>query len=226
MALAASLVILAGGEGRRIGRPKALVPVAGMTLVEWVACRLTPTCRHLLVCARRPEQLPASLRAHFVADRYPDAGPLAGIAAGLAASPYDLVVVVACDMPRVTPTLVRRLARAAVGVEAAVPRIEGRPEPTCAAYRRSAGAAIEMALRHGHHRVAEVLSMLTVRWLEVEDPALFTNLNTPDDLLAFEEWLHAKGGSRPRSSAGGTLGRRRSDGFGYGPVPAETDGSP
>ncbi|HZU18915.1 MAG TPA: molybdenum cofactor guanylyltransferase [Candidatus Dormibacteraeota bacterium] len=185
MALAASLVILAGGEGRRMGRPKALLPVGGTTLVQWMARRLAPTCRHLLISARDPGQLPPGLRAHLVLDRHLGAGPLAGIAAALAASPYDLVVVVACDLPGVTPDLVRRLAVAAAGVDAAVPVVGGRPQPTCAAYRRSAAAAIEAALSRGQRRATEVLSALVVRWLEMEDPGPFTNLNTPEDLAAF-----------------------------------------
>ncbi len=215
MALAASLVILAGGEGRRMGRPKALLPVGGTTLVEWMVRRLAPTCRHLLISARGPEQLPPGLRPHLVVDRHPGAGPLAGIAAALAASPHDLVVVVACDMPRVTPALVRRLAAATAGVDAAVPRIGGRPEPACAAYRRSAAATIDEALRQGRHRVAEVLSALAVRWLEAEDPALFTNLNTPDDLAAFEGWWRAPRPRRPRPpSAGAERGREMESGAG------------
>jgi len=204
--LAASLVILAGGESRRMGCPKAFLPVEGTTLVEWMARRLAPTCCHLLVAARRPEQLPPALRPHLVIDHYPGAGPLAGIAAGLAASPHDLVVVVACDMPRVTPALLRRLAGAAAGVEAVVPRVAGRPEPACAAYRRSALAVIEERLRGGCYLAAEALSALTVRWLETEDPTLFTNLNTPDDLAAFAGWLRVSRGPRPRLAGGGREG--------------------
>lgn len=190
MVLEATLVLLAGGDSRRMGRPKALLPVGGTTLVEWVAARLAPDFAHLLVAARAPEQLPPGLRPHLVRDLHAGAGPLAGVEAALAAAPdhHDVVVAVACDMPAVTPDLARRLAAAALelaALDAAVPRVRGRPEPACAAYRRSAAGPIAAALRDGRRRAADALQELRVRWLDDEDPALFANLNTPEDYERF-----------------------------------------
>jgi molybdopterin-guanine dinucleotide biosynthesis protein A len=182
----ATLVVLAGGDSRRMGRPKALLPVGGVTLVEWVVARLAPGFAHLLVAAREPDQLPMALRSHLVRDLHAGAGPLAGVEAALAASPHDIVVAVACDMPAVTPDLVRRLAAEAGGpYDAAVPRVGGRPEPACAAYRQSTAGPIAAALREGRLRAAGALDDLRVRWLDGEDPALFANLNTPEDYRRF-----------------------------------------
>lgn len=187
--LPATLLVLAGGESRRMGRSKALLPVNGTTLVEWIAGRLSPHFAHLLVAARDETQLPPSLRPHLVRDLHLGAGPLAGVEAGLAASPHDTVVAVACDMPRVTPELARRLAAAAEGVDAAVPRVGGRPEPACAAYRSSCGGAIAAALAEGRQRATDALAELRVRWLDGEDPELFRNLNTPGDYRRFLDAL-------------------------------------
>lgn len=177
-------MLLAGGDSRRMGRPKALLPVADATLIEWVAARLAPSFAHLLVAARVAEQVPPALRPRLVRDLHVGAGPLAGVEAALAASPHDLVVAVACDMPAVTSDLTRRLAEAA-SRDAAVPRIDGRPEPACAAYRQSAAGPIAAALREGRYRAADVLADLDVNWLDREDPALFANLNTPEDYERF-----------------------------------------
>jgi molybdenum cofactor guanylyltransferase len=181
MALEATLLLLAGGQSRRMGRPKALLPVDGTTLIEWVAARLAPEFDHLLVAARDPVAVPPGLRPHVVGDLHPGAGPLAGIESGLAASPYDVVVAVACDMPAVTPALLRRLAAEVTGHAAAVPRVDGRPEPTCAAYHRAAAAAISAALDRGLNRASDVLAGLDVRWLDGEDASQFVNVNTPDE---------------------------------------------
>jgi molybdopterin-guanine dinucleotide biosynthesis protein A len=173
-----------------MGRPKALLPVGDTTLVEWLVARLAPAFEHLLVAARDPEQLPAGLRPRLVRDLHLGAGPLAGVEAGLAASPHDTLVAVACDMPRVTAGLARRLVAAAETepwLDAAVPRLEGRPEPACAAYRRSAAGPLAAALAQGRRRAADALADLSVRWLDGEDPALFTNLNTPADYRDFLE---------------------------------------
>ncbi|HXM58190.1 MAG TPA: molybdenum cofactor guanylyltransferase [Candidatus Dormibacteraeota bacterium] len=184
----ATLVLLAGGDSRRMGRPKALLPVGDATLVEWLAARLAPAFSHLLVAARSADQLPPALRRHLVRDLHVGAGPLAGVEAALAASPHDLVVAVACDMPAVTVELAERLADAATAgptYDAAVPRIDGRPEPACAAYRRSAAGPIAAALREGRYKAAHALAELHVNWLDDEDPGLFTNLNTPADYERF-----------------------------------------
>jgi len=185
--LQATLVVLAGGESRRMGSPKALLPVGTTTLVEWLTARLAPEFAHLVVAARDPAGVPAGLRAHAVWDLHAGGGPLAGVEAGLAASPHDTVVVVACDMPAVTVRLVRRLALAAgePDRDAAVPRVGGRPEPACAAYRRSAAGPIAAALGAGRRRASDALAGLRVHWLDDEDPALFANLNTPEDYRRF-----------------------------------------
>lgn len=186
--LTATLLILAGGESRRMGRPKALLPVGDTTLIEWVTARLAPTFDHLLVAGRDQTHLPCGLYRYLVPDIHPGAGPLAGVEAGLAATPHDTVLAIACDMPEVTPALARRLvAAAAGGVDAVVPRVRGEPQPACAAYRRSAARPIANALSAGRYRAADVLSELKVAWLEDEDPLLFANINTPEDYRAFLE---------------------------------------
>jgi molybdopterin-guanine dinucleotide biosynthesis protein A len=168
-----------------MGRSKALLEVEGTTLIEWLAERLAPGFQELRVAAREESQLPAGLRPRLVADAHPGKGPLGGIEAGLAVARYPTVVVVACDMPYVTPELTGRLVDAAQGHDAAVPRFGERVEPACAAYQRSAAAPITAALEAGDLRLADALAGLRVAWLDGEDPALFTNLNTPEDYRAF-----------------------------------------
>ena len=192
MSEAATLLLLAGGESRRMGRPKALLPVAGTTLIEWMASRLAPAFEELLVAAPDSRQLPAGLREHLVCDLHPGAGPLAGIESGLMATRHEVLVAVACDMPAVEAELVRRLLAASAGHDAAVPRVGGRPEPTCAAYRRSAAGWITGQLDAGRWRVADALEGLHVRWLEGEPAGLFADLDTPEDYARFLDALRKK----------------------------------
>jgi molybdopterin-guanine dinucleotide biosynthesis protein A len=189
---AATLLLLAGGESRRMGRPKALLPVGEATLIEWMAARLGLEFEHLLISARDERQLPASLRPHLVRDLRPGAGPLAGIESGLRATPHDVLVAVACDMPGVGVELTQRLVAASEGHDAAVPRLRGRPEPTCAAYRRSAAAPISALLDAGGRQAAAALQALDVRWLDHEPAAQFANLNTPEDCAGFFDALRKK----------------------------------
>lgn len=190
MAHAASLLVLAGGESRRMGRAKALLPVAGATLIEYVAGRLRPVSSELLVSAPPGFRIPASLAgARHVVDRHPGAGPLAGIDAGLAAATAPAVLALACDMPYVTAASASIVLAALAGHAAAVPLVAGRAEPLFAAYARSAAPAIEAALGAGRYRARDVLRELDVAWVTGLDPLELRSLNTPRDYDAFLDAL-------------------------------------
>jgi len=182
--LEATLLVLAGGEGRRMGRPKALLAVGDTTLVGWQVDRLGPHFAEVVVAAADPAFVPAGAR--FARDRHgPRMGPLAGIEAGLSAAEHDAVFTFACDMPRVDAALAERLVSRSEGFDAAVPRLNGRPEPVCACYRRSALPIVSRQLDALHLKAAEVLEQLRVAWLEELDATLFWNINTQEDYQVF-----------------------------------------
>ena len=189
--LQASLLLLAGGDSRRMGRPKALLPVDGRTLVEHVAARLENEFAEFLVSANEDIPMPPALaaRARVVHDLHLNAGPLAGIEAGLAAAGQPVLVAVACDMPFVTPDLVRRLVAACGGRDAAVPVAGGRAEPACAAYSRSTAGQIAAALAQGRRRARDVLEELDVAWMLDVDPEELRSINSPADYRAFLDAL-------------------------------------
>jgi molybdopterin-guanine dinucleotide biosynthesis protein A len=182
--LEATLVILAGGAGTRMGRPKAELPVAGTTLLAWQVERLRPAFAEVVVAGSDPALVPAGAR--FARDGHgPLMGPLAGIEAGLVAASHDAAIVFACDMPRVDVDLAQRLLALSEGFDAAVPRVGGRPEPVCACYRRSALPVISRELDAARLKAGDALKKLRVAWLEDLDPALLWNLNTQEDYQVF-----------------------------------------
>jgi len=181
----ASLLVLAGGVSRRMGRPKAWLKVGDTSLLRYVVDRLAPTFSEVMVSFAEPEQLEEPVPYRIVFDRKRSAGPLAGIEAGLEAAHNDVLFAVACDMPYVTEEIARIAIAAARRCDAAIPRIDGRAEPVCGAYKRSALAVVARALDAGRLRTADVANELDVTWLEGLDPQLFRSLNTPQDLDRF-----------------------------------------
>jgi molybdopterin-guanine dinucleotide biosynthesis protein A len=180
----ASLLLLAGGASRRMDSPKALLPVAGTTLVGWQVDRLGSHFAEVIVAAADPAFVPAGAR--WARDTHgPLMGPLAGIEAGLFNAGHDAVFTLACDMPHVDVALAERLVALSEGFDAAVPRLEGGPEPVCACYRRSALPTIARELDLVHLKAADALTKLRVAWLEGPDSALFWNINTPEDYQVF-----------------------------------------
>jgi molybdopterin-guanine dinucleotide biosynthesis protein A len=181
----ASLLLLAGGMSNRMGRPKAWLEVGDTNLLRWMADRLGPAFSEVMVSFAEPEQMEQLVPYRLVFDRKRSAGPLAGLEAGLSATRSEVTFALACDMPYVTREFAEMAVAAAHGCDAAVPRIDGRAEPVCAAYRRSALPAIAAALDSGRLTAGGVLDQLEVTWLEDLDPDLFRSLNTPGDYERF-----------------------------------------
>lgn len=185
----ASLLVLAGGGSRRMGRPKAWLEVGDTYLLRYVADRLAPAFSEVMISFTEPEQLVEPLPYRIVFDRKRSAGPLAGLEAGLLAARNEVMFAVACDMPYVTHDFAQMAIVAARRSDAAIPRVDGRPEPVCGAYRRSALPAISEALDAGRLKTADAIAGLDVTWLEDLDRALFRSLNTPEDLERFHAEL-------------------------------------
>jgi molybdenum cofactor guanylyltransferase len=185
----ATLLVLAGGDSHRMGRTKAWLEVGETTLLRWVVDRLAPAFSEVVVSFAQPEQVHEHLPYRLVFDRKPSAGPLAGLEAGLGAAGNDVTFAVACDMPYVTREIAEMAVAASAGCDAAIPRIGGRPEPTCAAYRRSALARITAALDSGLYKASDLAEQLDVTWLEGLDAHLFRSLNGPDDYERFRHEL-------------------------------------
>ena len=185
----ASLLVLAGGTSRRMGRPKAWLEVGDTILLRHVVQNLAPAFKEVLVSFAEPEQLEHPVPYRIVFDRKFSAGPLAGLESGLLAARNEVTFVVACDMPYVTQEVAHMAIAAARRCDAALPRIDGRPEPLCGAYRRTALPFITEALNTGRLKAADITSQLDVTWLEGLDPQLFRSLNTPQDLERFHAEL-------------------------------------
>jgi len=183
----ASLIILVGGESRRMGRAKPLLPTPSGTLIDHIARRLRGIFSETIVVGR--SRIPVPLGARFVSDRYPARSPLVGIEAGLTAAACDLCFVIACDMPFGEPALVRYLLWCADRVDAVVPVVGGYDEPLFTVYRKGALPVIRAAIEGGALKVSAIYPKLRVRRIEEGklrkfDPTLssFINLNTPREL--------------------------------------------
>jgi len=181
----ASLLVLAGGDSRRMGRPKAWIEVGDTYLLRYTADRLASEFSEVLVAMAEPEQLEQPVPYRVVFDRKRSSGPLAGIESGLTAARHDVVFVIACDMPYVRTETALMAVAAARNCDAAIPRIDGRREPVCGAYRSSALTVIRAELDSGRLSAAGVADQLDVTWLEHLDPEQFRSLNTPADLEQF-----------------------------------------
>ncbi len=107
-----TVVIQAGGESRRMGQDKALLPFLGKPLIQRVIERVASLADELLVTTNRPEAY-QFLDLPLFPDVIPGRGALGGLYTALSAASQPLVAVVACDMPFASPALLMGRARPA-----------------------------------------------------------------------------------------------------------------
>lgn len=180
-------LVLAGGRSRRMGRDKALLEVAGDTLIVRVGGVLEEICGRVLVASGEADRYDVGWEQ--VADAPPGTGPLAGILAGLEAADSPLVAVVAVDMPQADARVLRLLADRWMGEAAVVPLVDERIQPLHGVYATDAAPAFRRLVEAGKRSVVPALSELGARvvgeevWGEVDPEGRFArNVNRPEDL--------------------------------------------
>jgi molybdopterin-guanine dinucleotide biosynthesis protein A len=181
-------IVIAGGRSRRMGRPKAALPLGGTSMLEYVGARLAPLVHELVIVAAAEQEVstPSMTAARVVRDRLRDEGPLPALALGLGAITTPWAIVLGCDTPFVRRAVLRLLfeERGAAGV---VPRWDGRLEPLVACYHRDLGPRVEGLVAGGERRMQAVAELAGVRIVEADriaplDPAgwSFRSVNTPE----------------------------------------------
>lgn len=180
-------VLLAGGEGRRMGGvDKGLVTFDGRPLAAHVLDRLAHQVDEVLINANR--NLPAwqAFGYPVFSDDIPGhAGPLAGLHAALSRAAHALVVTVPCDAPFFPHDLVSRLAGALRQADAdvALARAQDQLHPVFCLCRREHLAHLDGYIAAGGRRVSGWYESLRAVEVSFDDQAVaFLNLNTREEL--------------------------------------------
>ena len=194
-----SAAALAGGQSRRMGTDKALLPLVagGQPMLGVVLERLSAVAEDVLVVANDQARY-AALGARVVPDLLRDVGALGGIQAAIASSAHEHCLVVACDMPFLSLPLLQRMANEPRDYDVLVPLIPGESrqrgdglvfQTLHAIYSKRCLPFIEKRIEEGNKQVVGFFGDVRIRSLDVAeimrwDPDLrsFFNANTPEAL--------------------------------------------
>jgi molybdenum cofactor guanylyltransferase len=201
-----SAAALAGGQSRRMGTDKALLPfvAGGEPMLAVVLKRLSAVADDVLVVANDREKY-AAFGARVVPDLRPDVGALGGIQAAIASSEHDYCLVVACDMPFLSLPLLRRMADEPRDYDVLVPLIPGESRQRSdglvfqtlhAIYSKECLPYIEKRIMEGKKQVVAFFEDVRVRTLDVAEITRwdanlqsFFNANTPEALRTAAQLL-------------------------------------
>lgn len=193
--IACSGAVLAGGESRRFGQDKAHAILAGKPLVSYVVETLQALFEDVLIVTNEPVSY-----EHFdvtvVSDIVRGAGSLGGLLTALVHAKAERCFVVACDMPFLNPTLIRRMLGRCKGMDVVVPSVQGDLQPLHAIYSKRCIGHIQERIAEGEFRIydfyPEVLTFhLEERVCREVDPESrsFANINTQEDLARALRWI-------------------------------------
>ena len=189
--LSISGVILAGGQGRRMGTvDKGLRELRGKAMVAWVVERFAPQVDEVLINANQNLEVYARFGYRVIPDEIGGfAGPLAGLQRGLSEASHPLIATSPCDTPFLPVDVVARLhaALAANAAQLAVARTGDQPHPVFCVCRRDVLPHLTAFLQQGGRKIDAWYATLKVVEVAFDDqPDAFSNINTPDELRAFE----------------------------------------
>jgi molybdopterin-guanine dinucleotide biosynthesis protein A len=169
-----------------MGRNKALMELDGRTLLSRILDKLARLCDELIVSTNHVEPY-RGLEARVVPDVIPGRGALGGVHAGLAAMRNERALVVACDMPFLSLSLLRFMAGVSPGYDVVVPRVGQYYEPLHAVYSAACAGPIEQLMAGGPRRIVSLYRHVRVREVTEDEVRLFgadlsfANVNTPSD---------------------------------------------
>jgi molybdopterin-guanine dinucleotide biosynthesis protein A len=188
-----AVVILAGGEGIRIGGGKPLLALGGERLIDRAVDRARQWSKAVAVAVRDPSQV-ETCEIEVIGDRLDVEGPLGGLASGLdfaRGRDCQLLLTVPADMPFLPTNLLERLADALSGHSCALASSGGHVHPVCGLWRVSAADELDGYAETGRRSLrgfGQQIGSAVVEWPTAPlDP--FFNINSPADLAEAERRL-------------------------------------
>ena len=195
-------VLLAGGKSLRFGSNKALLPFAGMRLIEYIFYNLDQNFNNVIVVGAEA-QYSFLEGAEIREDIYQERGPLAGIYTGLYFSKSNYNFICGCDMPFLSSRYFKFLKNESAKSpesEIIVPQYRGYLEPLAAIYQRSLLPKIKKEIMDNNLKIKSfyknsrkkiIKEELLISNFRLEK--LFFNLNYPEDQKLALSYLKEEG---------------------------------
>jgi molybdopterin-guanine dinucleotide biosynthesis protein A len=177
---------VAGGESRRMGSDKARLRWGPGDLLDHALARLSVVAPDVRILCGPKARYTERGRA-VCPDVVEGGGALAALVTALRDLADDqTAVLLAVDLPLVSPDLLRHLLARASGVDAVVPVSAAGAEPFAAVYHASCRPAVERAWSEGRLKMTAFWPDVRVREAAAGElapfgPDAFANVNTPEE---------------------------------------------
>lgn len=193
-------IILAGGEGRRMGyQNKGLLPLAGKPMIAHVIEKISTQVDRIYISANDDLTQYRAFNLPVIKDEasWSNQGPLAGIASVLRQlSEDDIIQVVSCDGPMIPDNLVATLSAARIASDSEIkvvyPETGERGHYLYLQGQVKDLQEIEKVLAQKDFRIRALLAKLNAKAVLFTDEDAFLNCNSPEDIERLEEFMNEK----------------------------------
>lgn len=178
-----TVAILVGGDSSRMGADKATFEVEGIAMANRVYQAAVDAGAKEVLMIGGTQAKAKKLSGVWKKDLYPGQGPLGGVITAVKTASNDCVVVLSCDMPFITGSVISSLVAGLDDAQATVGRTD-RLNWLCAAWSKSECLTTLQSVwkreERAVHRAAVLLDVV-----EVPVPAMAVrNINEASDLLS------------------------------------------
>lgn len=182
-------IILAGGKSTRMKTDKGLVLFKSKPLIQHVIDAISPLTPSIIIITSNPAY--EKFGYPCFADEIHHKGPLAGIFTGLTHSSTQKNILLGCDMPFLTTTLLEALISDCGNEDVLLTEHQGKAEPLCSIYDLHCIPHLRKCLEENHLKITDALQGLHTRVISFDEAGWFrgnefANMNTPDSLTGSE----------------------------------------
>lgn len=177
-----SCIILAGGEGKRLGSvDKGLVKYKSTPLIEHVLSSIKPQVDEIIISANRNIDTYEKYGYKVISDNSDDyRGPLAGIVASLPYCKNEWVLIVPCDMPFLPGNIVEKLSDE---TEKCISIAESNKKMQLVFLMHiKLQASIQQSLDNNQLRLMQWVKSLQPAIISFTEDDVFKNFNSREDL--------------------------------------------
>ena len=192
-------VILAGGQSRRMRFNKAEAEVKGKSMLNRMIeklCEITPN----IIVSSGSISYP-DIPCMQIPDEFPQYGPMGGIYSALKASTSNLNLIVSCDIPLVSVSLLKYIVSEAKENGALITvsvDCNGQQQMLCAVYHKDILPVLKQQIDLNQLKMKSLLDLVSVEYIYIskEHPLYnehdFINVNTISTLKLAQELWHNK----------------------------------
>lgn len=174
-------LILCGGKSSRMGQDKTEVNFRGTSLISH-ATALFESLQMEYFLSINSNQTELNTNYPCVEDQYKEVGPLGGIVSALETLNSKLLVI-PVDMPLLNPNLLKHLLEAQdIHEMVRCFQLNGRPEPFPSIWSAKATSHLKAFIQEGQFSLQKAIARLPHQMIDCNDPELFRNINSPEDL--------------------------------------------